>query len=67
MTPEIWQDILTRIKNLRGDMIGQWQGDLDNADIELTVSHLGTAIRQWEQANPAKTAGPVFAAATPTT
>lgn len=53
MTIEIWQDMRTRMENLRGDMVGQWQGDLDNTSIEHAVSMLGNTIRMWDQAKPA--------------
>lgn len=33
-------------------MIGQWQGDIDNVNIENTVSMLGNAVRLWELAKP---------------
>jgi hypothetical protein len=52
MTPEIWQDIATRIHNLHGDVVGQWQGDLDNATIGNTASMLGTVRAMWEGAKP---------------
>lgn len=52
MTHAIWNDILLRIKNLRGDMIGQWQGDIDNRAIEQSTLILGTLIRSWEMAEP---------------
>lgn len=52
ISPEIWQDIRTRIGNLRGDLVGQWQGDLDNIAIEQTVTMLTSSLRMWEQARP---------------
>jgi len=52
MTPEIWQDILTRLKNLRGDMVGQWQGNLDNHAIEHAIGMLGSTIEAWQAAQP---------------
>lgn len=56
MTPEIWADIRTRLHNLRGDIIGQWQGDIDNAAIEQTVTMLGATLRTWDVAHPVKDA-----------
>lgn len=53
MTPEIWADLRVRMWNLRGDMIGQWQGALDNRAVEQTIMLLGAAINQWELAQPA--------------
>lgn len=53
MSPEIWQDLATRLRNLRGDMLGQWQGDIDNRAIESTVTMLGNAVQTWGLARPA--------------
>ncbi len=52
MTPEIWNDLRVRMSNIRGDMVGQWQGDFDNPSIEHTVSMLSSAIRMWDEARP---------------
>lgn len=52
MTTEIWNDLLVRMRNLRGDLIGQWQGDLDNKAIEQTLMTLGNAMHIWEDAKP---------------
>lgn len=52
MTLEIWQDIGTRLRNLRADIVGQWQGDMDNLAIEHTVMGLGAAIQRWNDARP---------------
>lgn len=52
MTPEIWSDLLIRLKNLRGDMIGQWVGDSDNDHIGTTIHQLSTTIRAWNLAKP---------------
>lgn len=57
--PAIWADIQTRIKNLRGDLVGQWQGDLENGAIERTIMHIGIAIQTWDEARPRADAPPV--------
>lgn len=54
MTPEIWQDIAMRLRNVRADMIGQWQGDIDNRDIEQSINMLGNTIQAWRGAKPSK-------------
>lgn len=52
MTPEIWNDLRIRMRNLRADMLEQWAGDPDNADIGRTVSVLTNAIETWRLARP---------------
>ena len=52
MTPAIWQDILTRLKNLRGDMVVQWQGDLDNVQVQQSIQVLSSLIQTWQMAKP---------------
>ena len=47
MTEEIWNDIRTRIRNLRADMMGQWQGD-----IEQSVTLMGNVTRMWKLSRP---------------
>jgi len=55
MTPAIWGDLRTRMRNLRADMIGQWQGDIDNASLEHAIVLLGQVVQTWEGANPQPT------------
>lgn len=52
MDVEIWEDLRVRLSNLRGDMVGQWQGDLPNSNIEGTIMLLGHALRTWQDAKP---------------
>lgn len=52
MTLAIWQDIKTRLLNLQADMVGQWQGDLEDVNVEQAIMSLGNVIRQWELAKP---------------
>ena len=59
MTHEIWQDLKIRLENVRADMVGQWQGELENHAIEQSVMVLGTAIVQWTQAEPVQTVPPL--------
>lgn len=54
MTEAIWEDLRTRLRNLRGDMIGQWQGDIDSQAIEHTITLLGNALQMWNLAQPVK-------------
>lgn len=60
MTHAIWQDLLTRMQQLRSDMVIQWTGEIDNAIIERGVGALGHAIEAWKIAEPfvAPIAGP---------
>lgn len=57
MTEEIWNDLRTRLNNLRADMIVQWQGDLYNREVENSVNLMGSTIQMWEQAKPQHTEG----------
>lgn len=52
MTHEIWEDLRIRMTNIRADMVGQWQGDFDNVNIEHGVTALGSAIQVWASAEP---------------
>lgn len=40
-------------------MVGQWQGDIDNDAIALTISALGHVIQMWESAKPVQQQAPV--------
>ena len=52
MTEEIWNDIKTRLRDVRVAMIGQWQGDIDNRGMEQTISLLGNVLVTWELVKP---------------
>lgn len=49
---EIWNDFDIRLKNLRGDMLGQWAGDPNNEPISHSVQFLSTTIQSWQAVRP---------------
>jgi hypothetical protein len=59
----VWQDIGARLRNLRGDMITQWQGDIDNRALEQAITTLGSTIQMWQAARPSQQVGDVAVAA----
>ena len=65
MTHAIWDDLRIRLHNLRGDMVGQWQGDLDNVAIERTIMGLGAALQLWALAEPPPPVPPITSPPSP--
>lgn len=53
LTEPIWQDILTRIRQLRADVAFQWAAnDVENTHAERTAHLLGQTLQAWESAEP---------------